>query len=147
MLAAAAVGTAAGKSVPITIDTIEYYNRTAAKDGDVANWGYVSSFRPSRTVTGCSPATAPEEFVDYSDFEYTRADVFKGCTTWLDVGTLTWMSGPILDRVEFTDIVDFAPNRLRTVTNVAGFTQLADDVRSVINYLHENEVVVDPVDR
>ena len=35
------------------------------------------------------------------------------------------------------------------VTNVAGFTQLADDVRSVINYLHENEVIpgfyLDPV--
>ncbi len=30
------------------------------------------------------------------------------------------------------------------MTNVAGFTQLADDVRSVINYLHENEVVVNP---
>ena len=35
------------------------------------------------------------------------------------------------------------------MTNVAGFTQLADDVRSVINYLHENEVIpgfyLDPV--
>lgn len=37
MLAAAAVGTAAGKSVPITVDSIEYYNRTAAPDGLVAN--------------------------------------------------------------------------------------------------------------
>jgi hypothetical protein len=41
MLAASAIGTAAGKSVPITIDTIQYYNRTAHKDGDVANWDYV----------------------------------------------------------------------------------------------------------
>ena len=39
MLAAAAVGTAAGKSVPITIDTIAYYNRTAAPDGLVSRLG------------------------------------------------------------------------------------------------------------
>ena len=141
MLAASAVGTAAGKSVPITIDTIQYYNRTAAQDGDVANWGHVSRLpsvaNPDGLYAGEPP---PEEFVDYTGFTYTRADVFKGCTTWLDVGTLTWYSGPIVDRVEFIDIVDGAP---ATVTNVAGFTQMADDVRSVINYLHENEVVVD----
>ncbi len=49
----------------------------------------------------------------------------------------------IIDRVEFTDLV--AGARSGPVTNIAGFAQLADDVRSVINYLHENEVVVDPV--
>ena len=143
MLAASAVGTAAGKPVPITIDTIQYYNRTAAKDGDVANWGYVSTLPSVANGDGLFAGDPPpEEFVDYSDFEYTRADVFEGCTTWLDVGTLTWMSGPILDRVEFIDIVEFASPTAK-VTNVAGFAQLADDVRSVIGYLHENEVVID----
>ena len=35
MLAAAAVGTAGGKSVPLSIDAIEYYNRTADPEGEV----------------------------------------------------------------------------------------------------------------
>ncbi len=146
MLAASAVGTAAGKPVPITIDTIEYFNRTAAQDGDVANWGYVSTLPSVANGDGLFAGDPPpEEFVDYSDFDYTRADVFAGCTTWLDVGTLTWMSAPVIDRVEFLDIVDFAAQPTAgTVANVAGFAQLADDVRSVIGYLHENEVVVNP---
>ncbi|MGA7756275.1 MAG: hypothetical protein WCA57_00380, partial [Ilumatobacteraceae bacterium] len=148
MLAAAAVGTAAGKPVPITVDTIEYYNRTAANDGDVANWGNVSllpsvangdeAYPPDGLFAGDPP---PEEFVDYRDFRYTRSDVFSGCTTWLDVGTLTWKWDSVINRVDFIDIVPGASTG--TVSNVAGFAQMADDVRSVINYLHENEVVVD----
>ena len=135
MLAAAAVGTAAGKSVPITIDTIEYYNRVAAPNGDVATWGYAPVV-PGKDANG-------EQFIDYRNFSYTRADVYQGCSIWLDVPTLTWKYGPILDRVEFLDIVEF-PTPAHTATNVAGFAQMADDVRSVINYLHENDVVVNP---
>ena len=135
MLAAASVGAAAGKSVPITIDTIEYYNRVAAPDGDVAEWGHAEVI-PGKDANG-------EQFIDYTDFSYTRADVFNGCSIWLDVPTLTWKYGPILDRVEFLDIVEF-PTPGHTVANVAGFAQMADDVRSVINYLHENDVVVNP---
>jgi hypothetical protein len=135
-LAAAAVGTAGGKSVPVTVDTIQYYNRISAPDGGVGAWDYAPVL----------PKTAlDEQFVDYTGFSYTRADVFTGCTTWLDVPTLTWKYGFITDRVEFVDIVDFAVQPAPgTVANVAGFAQMADDVRSVISYLHENEVVVDP---
>ena len=128
MLAAAAIGTAAGKSVPITIDTVEYYNRTAAPDGLVANWKYASN----NLLTETGPNG--ERFVDYSKFSYTRSEVYNGCTIWLDYSTLTWKTGLVGDRVEFLDIVP-TPG---TVGNVAGFTQLADDVRSVINYIHEN---------
>ena len=141
MLAAAAVGTAAGKSVPITIDTIEYYNRIAAPsaelrppDGGVDGWGYAPIL--PQVANG-------EEFVDFRGFSYNRSDVFTGCTTWLDVGTLTWKYDYVINRVEFTDVVEFA-DPTSTVANVAGFTQLADDVRSVIGYLHENDVVVNP---
>ncbi len=131
MLAAAAIGTAGGKSVPIGPDTIEYYGRIAAPTGGVGDWGYIPVL----------PETfAGEQFIDYRDFSYTRADVYSGCSIWLDVPTLTWEYGPVLDRVEFLDVVP-TPG---TVDNVAGFTQMADDVRSVINYLHENEVVVNP---
>ena len=141
MLAAAAIGTAGGKSVPIGPDTIEYYGRIAAPTGGVGDWGYIPVL--AETFEG-------EEFIDYTGtppeastpggFSYTRADVYTGCSIWLDVATLTWEYGPVLDRVEFLDIVP-TPG---TVGNVAGFTQMADDVRSVINYLHENEVVVNP---
>ena len=140
MLAASAIGTATGKSVPVNIDTVEYYNRTAAPDGEVGSWEYTSEgFLLDRTVDSY-------QFVDYRDFSYTRSDVFEGCTTWLDVPSLTWKYDSIVNRVEFIDIVDFEAQPVPgTVTNVAGFAQMADDVRSVINYLHENEVVVDPV--
>jgi len=134
MLAAASIGAAAGKTVPITHDTVQYYNRISSPDpGGVGEWAV--DVLPT-TVGG-------EQFVDYTGFEYTRSEVFEGCTTWLDVPTLTWKSGPILDRVPFGAMPPVASGD--TVTNLAGFTRLADDVRAVVNYLHENEVVVDPV--
>lgn len=133
-LAAAAIGTAAGKSVPITIDTIQYYNRVASPDGGVDAWGYATVLPQSANG---------EKFVDYRTFSYTRSQVFKGCTTWLDVPTLTWQTDYITNVVNFTNVVAGAPSG--PVTNIAGFAQMADDVRSVINYLHNNEVVVDPL--
>ena len=41
-LAAAAIGTAAGKEVPITVDTVEYYNRVIGfpeSDDYTSPWG------------------------------------------------------------------------------------------------------------
>ncbi len=106
MLAAAAIGTATGKSVPVTVDTIEYYNRTAAKDGDVSNWGDVTTLPSVANVDGWFAGDPPpEEFVDYRGFSYKRSEVFSGCTTWLDVGTLTWKWDTVMNRVEFVDIV------------------------------------------
>ena len=140
MLAAAALGTATSKGVPITIDTVQYYNRTAAPDGLVADWDYASGFILPQQANG-------EKFIDYRNFMsatsgYTRSDVFTGCTTWLDVPTLRWKYDYVINRVEFTDIVAGASTG--AVRNIAGFAQLADDVRSVINYIHENGVVVNP---
>ena len=144
MLAAAALGTATSKGVPVTIDTVEYYNRTAAPGiivddvevQSVANWTYASDFLLDKTgVNG-------EQFVDYSEFSYTRSEVFEGCTTWLDVPTLRWKWDYVANRVEFGDLPPVATGGM--VANVAGFAQLADDVRSVINYIHLNGVVVNP---
>jgi hypothetical protein len=142
MLAAAAIGTATGKSVPVTIDTVQYYNR-AASNGDVTNWGHVTPLPVPVNEDDGLPIANDEQFVDYSGFSYTRSEVFKGCTTWLDVPTLRWKFDDILDRVEFADLPPVAVGG--TVENVAGFAQMADDVRAVIDYLHNNEVVVDPV--
>ncbi len=137
-LAAAAIGTATSKSVPVTIDTIQYYNRIAAPDGRRRSWDYAPTLPRQRPPT-------VRQFVDYRDFSYTRSEVFQGCTTWLDVPTLRWKFDDILDRVDFADLPPVASGG--TVTNVAGFAQLADDVRAVIDYLHNNEVVVNPGDR
>jgi hypothetical protein len=133
-LAAAAIGTAASKFEPITVDVIPYYNRIASPGG-VENWGYAPVL----------PGLVGEQFVDYRDFSYDRAEVFQGCTTWLDVSTLTWKTDHILDRVDFINLVQGDDGLVPGTTNVAGFAQMADDVRSMILYLHENEVVVDPV--
>ncbi len=143
MLAAAAIGTASGKSVPVTIDTIEYYNSTAANDGDVANWGYVTTLPSVANDDGLFAGDRQPEFVDYRDFELHPVrglqwlhDVARRRNADVEVGLQS------SNRVEFIDIVPGASTS--ELTNVAGFTQMADDVRSVINYLHENEVVVDP---
>ena len=68
--------------------------------------------------------------------------------TWLDVPNLTWHVSPIVDVVQFTNLTN-EPIGSRTLTGVTAFAQLADDVRAVINYLHENEVIpgfyIDPV--
>ena len=145
MLAASAIGTAASKFEPITIDVIPYYNRVSAPTGGPGAWDYVSTSVGvlDETDTGV-PTVNGEQFVDYSDFTYTRSSVFKGCTTWLDVPTLTWQTDYIMNRVPFIDLVEVGGQMVPGTENVAGFAQLADDVRSMILYLHENEVVVDP---
>jgi hypothetical protein len=65
--------------------------------------------------------------------------------TWLDVPNLMWSVDRILDVVDFNN-EDLATTEL---TGVQAFAQLADDVRAVILYLHENEVIpgfyMDPV--
>ena len=141
MLAATAVGTASSKGVPLTIDAVEYYFRIVKVPAN-----YLPSADWTLEFLGTDPPGS-EQFVDFGDFSYTRSDVFQGCSTWLDVPSLTWMVSPIADVVEFGELPPVAVGG--TVDNVAGFTQLADDVRATILYLHENEVIpgfyLDPV--
>ncbi|HSL75113.1 MAG TPA: hypothetical protein VK853_11620 [Ilumatobacteraceae bacterium] len=135
MLAASAIGTAASKSVPITIDTVQYYNRVIGAVDDPDAVPPLVTWAPEfpDSVDG-------ELFVDYRNFRYTRADVFRGCTTWLDARTMTWKSGDILDVVPFVDIVKGATDETE-LTNVAGFAQLADDVRSMVDFIHYHDVI------
>lgn len=142
MLAAVSLGAASGKSTPITIDSVEYYNRIVGVPAEYAEVPGVWSVDFLRTTP-----PGGEQFVDYSAFSYTRSEVFQGCVTWLDVPSLTWQVSPIAELANFSELPPVAVNG--TVGNVAGFAQLADDVRSVIVLLHENEVVpgffIDPV--
>ena len=59
MLAAAAIGTAGGKSVPVNPDTIEYFGRIAAPTGGVDAWKYIP-------VLPETFGTPPEKFIDYA---------------------------------------------------------------------------------
>ena len=128
--------------MPISIDAITYYNRIV-KVPDL----YVPSDTWQMGFLETTPTTG-ERFVDYSGFTYDREAMFPGCSTWLDVATLTWKVSPVLEAVDFLDLPPIAGED-GTLTDIAAFAQMADDVRSVINYLHENDVVagfsIDPV--
>lgn len=151
-LAAVAVGTAASKTVPLTVDSIQYYNRAVGFTTDpLPSWGdlaFIRSADPDPT-TPMPSDTLPggENFVDYSGFTYNRGDTYVGSVTWLDVATLTWHVTRILDAVEWTNLAATdglgagAVNH-RTLTGVTAFAQMADDTRAVIGYLHEHEVVL-----
>ncbi len=138
-LAAAAVGTAASKGVPINIDSIEYYNQVIGfppDDAYASDWG-VSFVRPLEPGTETAQPTG-QRYVDYSGFRYDRAETFPGSVTWLDVASLEWHVTPILQAVPFTN-----PGvSHETLHGVQAFAQLADDTRAVISYLHEHEVVL-----
>lgn len=151
-LAAVAIGTAASKSVPITVDTVQYYNRIVgftAADADA--WDALSFLRsadpdPATSMPG-DVLPASERFVDHSGFTYNRADTFVGAVTWLDVASLTWHVDRILDVVPWTNLQatgGLSDDEVdqRTLTGVTAFAQMADDARAVINYLHENEVIL-----
>ena len=70
MLAAASMGTAAGKETQITVDTVQYYNRIATEIPEE----YVSI--PGWDLEFLSNApNDPEQFVDFGDFDYARGRV------------------------------------------------------------------------
>lgn len=152
-LAAVAIGAAASKGVPITVDTVQYYNRIVGFTNleDPPTWPGLSFVTP----TDPNPATpmpidvlpGGENFVDYGDFTYTRSETFIGSLTWLDVATLKWHVDPIIDTVPWTNLQDTSGLTKeqvdgRTLTGVTAFAQMADDARAVINYLHEHDQIV-----
>ncbi len=147
-LAAVALGAAASKTVPINVDTVQYYNRVVGFTGSdsLPEWTgmypFISSEDPD-TSTAMPTDALPggERFVDYSDFRYNRSQTFVGSVTWLDVAALRWKVTPILDAVPFSDITA-DPVGTRTLHGLVGFAQMADDARSVISYLHEHDVVL-----
>ncbi len=152
-LAAAAVGTAASKGVPITVDSIEYYNQVIGFPPDTTSgeysspWGveFLRSFDPDQADGTRLDAgrryvdfNGSDHFGDSSGFTYNRSETFRGSVTWLDVLDLEWRVSKIIDAVPFSrpEVDD------ETLTGVQAFAQLADDTRAVILYLHANEVIL-----
>ncbi len=152
-LAAVAVGAAASKTVPLTVDTVQYYNRAVGftTSDPLPSWDGLRFLRSAdpdpSTPMPDDVLPAAENFVDYSEFRYNRGDTYLGSVTWLDVATLTWHVTPVLDAVTWTNLTDPAgltsdEVNHRTLNGVTAFAQMADDARAVIGYLHENEVVL-----
>ena len=153
-LAAMAIGAAASKSTPLSIDTVEYYNRiigfppvpgtsgtssTSSTSPYVSPWGvhFVASTDPD---TG-APMPDGQQFVDYSGFSYNRSETFKGSVTWLDVPTMTWKVSKITDVVPFTNLSSYPEIGDHTLYGVTAFAQLADDVRALCNYIPDNTFI------
>ncbi len=142
------IGAAASKTVPLSIDAVEYYNRvigfpppadpaaTPPVPEYVSPWGvdFVRSEDPDDPGTELAGS---EQFVDYSGFTYNRSQTFKGSVTWLDVPTLTWKVSRITDVVPFTNLSGSTIGT-GTLTGITAFTQLADDVRALCNFIPDN---------
>ena len=145
-LAAMAIGAAASKSTPLTIDAVEYYNRivgfpptNADSTPYVSPWG-VHFVRSTDPDTG-NPMADGEQFVDYSGFSYNRSQTFKGSVTWLDVPTLTWKVSKITDVVPFTNLSSYPEIADHTLHGAVAFAQLADDVRALSNFIPDNTFI------
>ena len=142
-LAAAAVGTAASKGVPITVDTVEYYNQVIGfpelddqKEPLPSPWGlsFIKSADPDITDS----LVPTRYYLDYSGFTYNRSETYPGSVTWLDIQKLEWNVSRITKAVPFTN-PDLGT---KTLTGVRAFQQMADDTRTVILYLHDFEVML-----
>ena len=146
-MAAVAIGAAASKGVPITVDTVQYYNRIVGftMSDPLPSWGdleFINSQDPD-PVTPMPVDVLPggEDFVDYSTFTYNRSETFIGSVTWLDVAALKWNVSRILDTVPWTNLTAGQTNST-PLTGVTAFAQMADDARAVINYLHEHDQIL-----
>ncbi len=151
-LAATAIGAAGSKATPINIDSIEYYNRiigfpapadptaTPPVPEYVSPWGvqFVRSANPDNPAEALAGS---EQLVDYSHFTYNRSETFKGSVTWLDVPTLTWKVSHIVDVVPFTNLSSYTEIGTHTLTGITAFAQLADDVRSLCNFIPDNTFI------
>ncbi len=141
-LAAMALGAAADKKTPLSVDAVEYYNRII---GLSALYGAAASANPSwkvNFITSAYPGTAPagaEQFVDYSGFTYNRSQTFTGSATWLDTATLKWKVEPILGVVPWQNLSPESSSG--TLTGVLAFAQLADDVRALCNFIPDNTFI------
>ncbi len=139
-LAAMALGASASKSTPVSVDSVEYYNRVAGLDF-TALWSALSFVQSEDPDNPGSPLADGEKYINFNGFTYNRAETFKGSVTWLDVPTLTWQVSHITDVVPFTNLSRYAQIGTHTLTGVVAFAQLADDVRALCNFVPDNTYI------
>lgn len=164
-LAATAIGVAASKTMPISLDAVIYYNQVigfppeettaAAAEGTGGTGGSPSTEEPRQIDEDWLPMikfvedTTGKRYVDYTGFSYNRADTFPGSMTILNVDKMRWEVKPYIGTVPFLNLSGDKNPDTETLTGVVAFAQLADDVRSLINYYHVIEgipgIYMDPV--
>lgn len=114
-LAAAAsfFAAASDKTIPVTVDAVEYMNTILGIEGTI------------------------EGHVDYSDFTYNRESVYGSMTIEVLVEQADGSWKPTT--VNVYEAV-FGSTATGDLTNVSAFTTATDDARAIINYVHEYEV-------
>jgi|GEM_PF-2692946 len=130
------LGGAASKFATINVDAVAYHDRIM---GIADDWVPAEGW-PKNTLY--SPELN-ESFVDYSDFTYDRSDTFPGCVVYLDAAN--WSAG--FQAARLLDVVEFSEPTPKQ-DNLAGYTQMAEDARAIIYFIHENEsgmAYADPV--
>ena len=112
--AASFFAAASDKTIPVTVNSIEYMN----------------------TILDIS-GTLPDNYFDYSSFSYDRQTVYGSMevTVLVEQSDGTWKP----TSVNVYDAV-FGGTPTGELTNVTAFTTATDDARAIINYLHEYEV-------
>lgn len=112
LLAAMLLGAATDKSLPFTVDAVVYLNSMLGINTDPSD---------------------PTTYYTFSDFDYTRSTAFLRDVTYLKDngdGTFTTVTEPAY--VAVFDSQDYTS----TDGGVDGFTQAADDARTVIDFIH-----------
>jgi hypothetical protein len=135
-LSAFALGGSASKFGTINVDAVAYHDRIMG----IANDWQPADGWPKKTLHSTE---LNEYFVDYSDFDYDRNDTFPGCVVYLDPAN--WRDGYVSARL--LDVVEFSEPTPKQ-DNLAGYTQMAEDARAIIYFIHEYESVMayaDPV--
>jgi hypothetical protein len=135
-LSAFALGGAASKFTPISLDVVPYHDRIMGIPGDwAASDGWPKLVHYSEELG--------EYFVDYSGFSYERAATYPGCATYLDPVTIEWVVMPYLEAQYpigdlWVDVFEpLPPNAVNGVLgNVAGYAQMAEDARSMNYFTH-----------
>jgi len=141
-LAAAAIGTAASKTMPLSIDAVLYYNQ-------VIEFPPTDFTAPEGWNIDFVTTADGKKLVDYADFRYSRSETFPGSATILNVPEMRWEVRPYIGLVPFQNLSGTQNPDTDTLAGVVAFAQLADDVRALINYYHEIEGIpglyMDPV--
>ena len=113
-MAASFFAAASDKTIPVTIDSIEYMNSILGIDGTLAS-----------------------NYVDYAAFTYDRQTVYGSMTVEALVAQPDGSYLPTTINVYDTI---FKSQPTGELTNVSAFTTATDDARAVIDFLHEYEV-------
>lgn len=138
--AAVALAMAAGKEVPLTVDTFVYQNRVLDIPARTTAWPTVTGqtacvldgYTVDSRFTACGEAG--EEYIDYTGFQYDRASTFTGCVRHFHIDEGVYEVDTIMG-VVFGD-------EAKAGSNIAGVALHSDDARRVNLWIHDQGILV-----